>query len=171
MGSDSIFLERQTHRTDVAAAAWRRKSSLTPFLLALLCLAGCASASSQDRTDPIRLDQNDLLAQLERYPIGPDEALRITKLVESHEMSGLLVQVRGSMPPHFHKLTQEVVHLLHGEGLLQLGADTIPIKVGAVVRIPAGTVHTFTNTGPTPAVFFVVTTPRWDEQDRFMMED
>jgi quercetin dioxygenase-like cupin family protein len=144
------------------------KSTLTPFLLALLCLAGCASASSQDRSDPTRPDLTDLLAQLERNPIGSDEALRITKLVESHEMSGLLVQVRGSMPPHFHKLTQEVVYMLNGEGLLQLGADPIPIKAGAVVRIPAGTVHTFTNTGPAPAVFFVVTTPRWDERDRFM---
>ena len=83
-------------------------------------------------------------------------------------MSGLLVQVRGSMPPHFHKLTQEVVYLLRGEGILQLGADRILIKTGAVVRIPAGTVHTFTNQGQSPAVFFVVTTPRWDEQDRFM---
>ena len=86
-------------------------------------------------------------------------------------MSVLLVQVRGSLPPHFHKLTQEVVYLLNGEGLLQLGADRIPIKAGAVVRISAGTAHTFTNTGTAPAVFFVVTTPRWDEQDRFVVQN
>ncbi len=142
------------------------KSTLTPFLL--LCLAwllGTAPASA-DSSLP---DLTDLQAQLERNPIGPGEELRITKLVESHEMSGLLVQVRGSLPPHFHKLTQEVIYMLHGEGLLQVGADRIPIKTGAVVRIPAGTVHTFTNTGPAPAVFFVVTTPRWDEQDRYMI--
>jgi mannose-6-phosphate isomerase-like protein (cupin superfamily) len=110
----------------------------------------------------------DLLVQLERNPIGPGEELRITTLVESSEMSGLMVQVRGSMLPHFHKRTQEIVHLISGEGVFQLGTERIPIKAGAVVRIPAGTVHTFTNTGPAPAVFFVVTTPRWDEQDRFM---
>jgi mannose-6-phosphate isomerase-like protein (cupin superfamily) len=89
--------------------------------------------------------------------------LRITNLVESHEMSGLLVQVRGSIPPHFHKRTQEIVHVMHGEGTFQLGAERIQVKTG--------TVHTFTNTGPAPAVFFVVTTPRWDEQDRFMVKD
>ncbi len=108
---------------------------------------------------------------MEHNPIGPGEELRITTLVESPEMSGLLVQVRGSLPPHFHKLTREVVYMLRGAGVLQLGAERIPIKAGAVVRIPAGTVHTFTNTGETPAVFFVVTAPRWDEQDRFTVKD
>ncbi|HLG43541.1 MAG TPA: cupin domain-containing protein [Nitrospirales bacterium] len=97
--------------------------------------------------------------------------MRITKLVESPELSGLLVQVRGSLPPHIHKHTQEIVYLLRGEGVFQLGADRMPIRTGAVMRIPAGQVHTFTNTGPAPAVFFVVTTPRWDEQDRFMVKE
>ena len=136
-------------------------------LVALICVAGCASAQTPDK--PLAIA--DLQAQLERNPIGPGEAVRITTLVESPDMSGLLVQVRGSLPPHFHKLTREVVYLLRGEGMLQLGAERIPIKAGAVVRIPAGTVHTFTNRGETPAVFFVVTAPRWDEQDRFMVQD
>ena len=149
-----------------------RKSTLTPFLLAaLLCLAGCASVHSPGPPDLSRPDITDLQAQLERNPIGPGEELRITRLVESPDMSGILVQVRSSMPPHVHKLTQEVVYMLRGEGMLQLGAERIPIKAGAVVRIPAGIVHTFTNQGPAPAVFFVVTTPRWDEQDRFMVKD
>jgi len=140
-------------------------------LLALLCLTGCVSASPQDRTALTRPDLTDLMAQLQRNPIGPGEDLRITTLVESREMSGLLVQVRGSLPPHFHKLTQEVMCMLSGEGLLRLGADRIPIKAGAVVRISAGLVHTFANTGPVPAVFFVVTMPRWDEQDRFVVKE
>ncbi len=140
-------------------------------LVAWLCLGGCASAELQEPPSVVRPDLTDLQAQLERNPIGPGEAVRITKLVDSPDMSGLLVQVRGSLPPHFHKLTQEVVYMLRGEGMLQLGTDRIPIKAGAVVRIPAGTVHTFTNTGETPAVFFVMTTPRWDEQDRFMVKD
>jgi mannose-6-phosphate isomerase-like protein (cupin superfamily) len=138
---------------------------------ALLCLAGCASVQSPAAPDFSRPDLNDLVAQLERNPIGPDEEMRITRLVESPDLSGLLVQVRGSLPPHFHKHTQEIVYLLRGEGVFQLGADRIPIRTGAVMRIPAGLVHTFTNLGPAPAVFFVVTTPRWDEQDRYVVKE
>ncbi|SRR5713226_2026447 len=134
---------------------------------AVVLLAGLPAGAD----DPTLPDLNDLFAQLERNPIGPDEEMRITTLVERPEMSGLLVQVRGSLPPHFHKRTHEVVLLVRGEGLFQLGIERIPIKTGAVMRISPGRVHTFTNQGPTPAVFFVVTTPRWDEQDRFMVKE
>ncbi len=134
---------------------------------AVVLLAGLPAGAD----DPTLPDLNDLFAQLERNPIGPDEEMRITTLVERPEMSGLLVQVRGSLPPHFHKRTHEVVFLVRGEGLFQLGIERIPIKTGAVMRISPGRVHTFTNQGPTPAIFFVVTTPRWDEQDRFMVKE
>ncbi len=133
----------------------------------VVLLAGIPAAAA----DPPLPDLSDLFAQLERNPIGPDEEMRITTLVERPEMSGLLVQVRGSLPPHFHKRTHEVVFLVRGEGLFQLGIERIPIKTGAVMRISPGRVHTFTNQGPTPAIFFVVTTPRWDEQDRFMVKE
>lgn len=133
-------------------------------LVALLCLGGCAYTGP-----PELLAITDLQAQLERNSIGPNEAVRITRLVDSSDMSGLLVQVRSSMPPHYHKLTQEVVYMLRGEGLFQLGSERYPVKAGAVMRIPTGQTHTFTNQGQAPAVFFVVTTPRWDERDRFMM--
>jgi mannose-6-phosphate isomerase-like protein (cupin superfamily) len=139
--------------------------------LALFCAVVFLAGMSAAAEDPALPDLNDLFAQLERNPLGPDEEMRITTLVEKPEMSGLLVQVRGSLPPHFHKRTHEVVFLVRGEGLFQLGTERIPIKTGAVMRISPGQVHTFTNQGPTPAVFFVVTTPRWDEGDRFMVRD
>lgn len=149
--------------------AW--KSTLTPCLVAALWLGGCAAVPAPGAPDFSRPDIADLQALLERNPVASGEAVRITRLVESPGMSGLLVQVAGSMPLHVHKLTQEVIYMLRGEGLLQLGAERIPIKAGAVARIPPGTVHTFANQGPAPAVFFVVTAPRWDEQDRFMVKD
>ena len=140
-------------------------------LVVVLCLGGCVAAPSPGPQDFSRPEITDLQAQLERNPIGPGEAVRITKLVDSSDMSGLLVQVRGSMPPHFHKLTQEVVYMLRGEGLFQLGSERYSVKAGAVMRIPAGQTHTFTNQGQAPAVFFVVTIPRWNEQDRFMVKE
>ncbi len=137
--------------------------------LTLVCVAFLL-AGRTGADEPL-YDLADLFVQLERNPIGLGEEMRITKLVERPEMSGLLVQVRGSLPPHFHKLTHEVVFLVRGEGLFQLETERIAIKTGAVMRISPGQVHTFTNQGPAPAVFFVVTSPRWDAQDRFMVKD
>src|SRR5438132_11026911 len=110
-------------------------------LVVLLCLAGCASASPQERRDLTRPSLVDLMAQLQRNPIGPGEDLRITTLVESSEMSGLLVQVRASLPPHFHKLNPEAVCMLIRQGLLRFGADRMPNQAGAVVRVSAGLDH------------------------------
>ena len=112
----------------------------------------------------------DLIQELKGNPLRPEEDFRITRLVENAEQSALLVQVRSTLPPHFHKHTREVVYFLQGEGVFLLEAESIPIRDGAVLLIQPGQVHTFTNQGRTPAVFFVVTSPRFDERDRIMIQ-
>jgi len=112
----------------------------------------------------------DLIQELKSNPLRPEEDFRITRLVENADQSALLVQVRRTLPPHFHKHTREVVYFLQGEGVFLLEAESIPIRDGAVLLIQPGQVHTFTNQGRTPAVFFVVTSPRFDERDRIMIQ-
>ena len=112
----------------------------------------------------------DLIQELKSNPLRPEEDFRITRLVENADQSALLVQVRSTLPPHFHKHTREVVYFLQGEGVFLLEAESIPIRDGAVLLIQPGQVHTFTNQGRTPAVFFVVTSPRFDERDRIMIQ-
>ncbi|MEP6600669.1 MAG: cupin domain-containing protein [Nitrospirota bacterium] len=112
----------------------------------------------------------DLIQELKSNPLRPEEDFRITRLVENADQSALLVQVRSTLPPHFHKHTREVVYFLQGEGVFLLEAESISIRDGAVLLIQPGEVHTFTNQGRTPAVFFVVTSPRFDERDRIMVQ-
>ena len=113
----------------------------------------------------------DLRDQLDRHPIGPTEELRITPLIEDQDSSALLVQVRTALPPHFHRHTREILYLLQGEGIFRLESERIPVRTGSVVRVRPGQVHTFAPLGRTPAVFFVVTMPRWDEADRIAAAD
>jgi len=63
-----------------------------------------------------------------------------------------------------------VLYLIQGEGLFRLGDAVFAIHPGSVVRVDPGQVHTFSVGGAAPAVFFVVTTPRWDETDRVMLD-
>ncbi len=113
----------------------------------------------------------DLREQLDRNPIGPTEELRITPLIEDQDSSALLVQVRTALPPHFHRHTREILYLLQGEGIFRLESERMPVRTGSVVRVRPGQVHTFAPLGQTPAVFFVVTMPRWDEADRIAADD
>ena len=112
----------------------------------------------------------DLIQELKRNQLRPEENFRITRLIENADQSALLVQVRSTLPPHFHKHTREVVYFLQGEGVFLVDTESIPIRDGAVLLIQPGQVHTFTNQGRTPAVFFVVTSPRFDERDRIMIQ-
>jgi mannose-6-phosphate isomerase-like protein (cupin superfamily) len=113
----------------------------------------------------------DLADHLEQMRLGAGEEFRISRLVEDEGQSALLVQVRSSLAPHFHRHTREVVYLLDGEGVFLLDAQRIPIRTGAVLRIQPQQVHTFVNQGSAPAVFLVVTSPRFEEQDRIMVEN
>src|SRR5437660_351148 len=112
----------------------------------------------------------DIIQELKSNQLRPEEDFRITRLIEDADQSALLVQVRSTLPPHFHKHTREVVYFLQGEGVFLVEAESIAIRDGAVLLIKPGQVHTFTNQGRTPAVFFVVTSPRFDERDRIMIE-
>ncbi|TLY16831.1 MAG: cupin domain-containing protein [Nitrospirae bacterium] len=134
-------------------------------LLSSVGLSRAAALLPEGQLPPV-----DLIQELKSNPLRPEEDFRITRLVENADQSALLVQVRSTLPPHFHKHTREVVYFLQGEGVFLLEAESIPIRDGAVLLIQPGQVHTFTNQGPTPAVFFVVTSPRFDERDRIMIQ-
>ena len=134
-------------------------------LLSSVGLSRAAALLPEGQLPPV-----DLIQELKSNPLRPEEDFRITRLVENADQSALLVQVRSTLPPHFHKHTREVVYFLQGEGVFLLEAESIPIRDGAVLLIQPGQVHTFTNQGRTPAVFLVVTSPRFDERDRIMIQ-
>ena len=134
-------------------------------LLSSVGLSRAAALLPEGQLPPV-----DLIQELKSNPLRPEEDFRITRLVENADQSALLVQVRSTLPPHFHKHTREVIYFLQGEGVFLLEAESIPIRDGAVLLIQPGQVHTFTNQGRTPAVFFVVTSPRFDERDRIMIQ-
>jgi len=147
-----------------------RTSWIAAFgILGVLILIGWSSiacAQSLPSPETLQAVTADLFAELEKHPLARGEDISITTLLESVDLSALLFQVRGALPPHFHRLTQEIVYLLRGQGVFELGMEKVSVQAGAVLRVPAGMVHTFTAQGGT-AVFLVVTTPRWDIRDRF----
>ncbi len=102
-------------------------------------------------------------------PLAAHETIRITRLTEDAEMSALLVQIRGTLPLHLHHRIREVLYLIQGEGVFRVGDADIAMRPGSVVRVEPGQAHTFIAGPSGPAVFLVVTSPRWDEADRVML--
>jgi mannose-6-phosphate isomerase-like protein (cupin superfamily) len=50
-------------------------------------------------------------------------------------------------PDHFHKY-DEVVYVLEGDGRLHVDGETVPLRPGSCVHLPAGLVHCIENVGP-----------------------
>jgi uncharacterized cupin superfamily protein len=59
---------------------------------------------------------------------------------------------KTAFPFHFHSALEEVLFLIEGIGTLRLGKETIALRAGDYVAIPAGPegAHQLTNTGQTP---------------------
>ncbi len=64
---------------------------------------------------------------------------------------------------HAHKVQEQVYHVLDGEGLMEIGAESRVVRRHDVVFIPPGVEHAISNTGLTDLVFLVVTSPVSDE--------
>ena len=53
----------------------------------------------------------------------------------------------GRAPDHFH-LYDEVVYVLAGEGAFHVDGETVPLRAGSCVHLPARLVHCLENVGP-----------------------
>ena len=52
----------------------------------------------------------------------------------------------GRAPDHFHTY-DEVIYVLQGEGVLEIGGEQAPLQAGSCVHLPARLVHCLANTG------------------------
>jgi quercetin dioxygenase-like cupin family protein len=52
----------------------------------------------------------------------------------------------GRAPDHYHRY-DEVIYVLHGEGILHTGGESAPLRPGSCVHLPRTLVHCLENTG------------------------
>ncbi len=53
-------------------------------------------------------------------------------------------------PPHWHPDSEEVIHVLDGEGVTWVDGQEFPMRAGDTIRIAAGERHVTRNTGGAP---------------------
>lgn len=73
--------------------------------------------------------------------------------------------------PHRHHATEELYHVIDGEGLMELGEQMFEVKVGDTVCIPPGTRHCITATGGRPLRFLCCCSPAYRHEDTELLRD
>ncbi len=72
----------------------------------------------------------------------------------------LEVELVGDGPPqHIHKAEDEAIYVLEGEIKILVGERTLRATAGSFVRIPRGTVHTFSRIEQKPAKLLAIFSP------------
>ena len=66
---------------------------------------------------------------------------------------------------HRHQVTEELYHVVKGEGMMTLGNEAFKIVVGDTVCISPGTAHCVENIGAGPLVILCACTPAYTHED------
>jgi mannose-6-phosphate isomerase-like protein (cupin superfamily) len=135
--------------------------------LAALLFLGCARLDSSivgHYSGDLALQDWRTIAKMNQPERG--EILRIVDAGRSNTLSNHIVVVRSRELPHRHNRHDSTVMLLQGRGTIVIGKESKRVRPGAVLFIPRGTIHHFTNGARKPSVALVVFSPPFDGQDR-----
>ncbi len=71
-----------------------------------------------------------------------------------------LLPGKQSWPRHYHLSNEEALFILSGSGTLRLGEETVPVKTGDYVALPAGPAcaHQLINEGDEPLRYLAIST-------------
>jgi mannose-6-phosphate isomerase-like protein (cupin superfamily) len=84
-------------------------------------------------------------------------------------MFELVIPPQDGTPPHLHPAQEEIHYILEGQYEFHCADRTIQAGPGAVVHVPAGMVHCFTNIGIEPGQILFIATPA-GPLERFLEE-
>lgn len=74
------------------------------------------------------------------------------------------IKVCGATFRHYHTHSEEVYHVRQGKGQVIVGSETIEVKVGDSVCIPAGVHHHAVNTGDNDFIFYCICSPPYTHE-------
>jgi mannose-6-phosphate isomerase-like protein (cupin superfamily) len=106
----------------------------------------------------------------QRVPLAPDQDFRVEPLGASEHTSHHVGAIRRAEPLHRHDRHDLLVLIVRGRGTQRVGDETRAVGEGSLLFVPRGVVHAFTNTGPEPAIAYLVYSPPFDGRDRVLVE-
>lgn len=81
------------------------------------------------------------------------------------------VPVGGVTLLHCHAQTEELYHITHGLGRMQLGEERFTLAVGDTVYIPPGTPHCIANIGNEALRLLCCCAPAYTHEDTQLLEE
>ena len=137
-------------------------------------LFGILQISSAQEGPPAPADtsafRGNLFEILQQRPLGFDEKTYIIPLLQAHNYSATLIQLREGVQSHFHSEHEELVYVLQGKGVMTVGDEKQVIKAGDLIYLSREQVHSVVNKSVQPLVALSIMSPPFDGKDRHYVE-
>lgn len=72
---------------------------------------------------------------------------------------------------HKHLLSEEIYHIVSGNGVMRLGEDILEVDVGDTICIAPGTVHSIHNQSDDDMKIFCCCSPAYQDEDTVLVEE
>lgn len=93
-----------------------------------------------------------------------NSAIRNQSLAEARLPAGTATQ------EHYHARTEEIYYITHGQGRMRIEDETLDVKAGDAIAIPAGRKHKLWNTGTETLRLLCCCAPCYEHSDTFLTE-
>lgn len=90
--------------------------------------------------------------------------------VKNLSLAEALLRPRQRTKLHVHHLSEEVYHVLEGQGLMTLGEESFEIVTGDTILIPPGTPHALYNPGEKNLRVLCVCAPAYSHEDTELID-
>lgn len=102
----------------------------------------------------------------DHHPAEEYENVHVEKISSDSLASVFLIHIRETVPLHRHNWHTEIVYILSGSGIMQMGEEYHDVEPGQVITIPMGTAHGVEVTSEEPLVVLSVQSPEFLGKDR-----
>jgi mannose-6-phosphate isomerase-like protein (cupin superfamily) len=89
--------------------------------------------------------------------------------VKNQSLAKVTIQPGNSVLEHYHKKTEELYHIISGEGTIYIENEKRIIGSGETVVILPGQKHKIDNHGDTDLVMLVMCAPGYEDEDQIIV--
>jgi mannose-6-phosphate isomerase-like protein (cupin superfamily) len=89
---------------------------------------------------------------------------------KNQSLAEAIVSVGACTRMHRHDASEEIYHVMAGEGVMTLGDDVFAVRAGHTIYIAPGTPHMVKNTGVEPLIILCACSPAYSHEDTVLLE-
>jgi mannose-6-phosphate isomerase-like protein (cupin superfamily) len=90
--------------------------------------------------------------------------------IRNQSLAEARIEPGGSTQEHFHRITEELYYITHGQGRMRIETETRDVKVGDAIAILPGKKHKIWNTGAETLRLLCCCAPAYEHNDTVITE-